>query len=183
MKKPEYEKSLSLIDPRTSTPGYQFLEWVVSLYGTEKALTFFKEIDRSIFTVSSGWSAAYGIFTKKQAKLVFSYQTSAVYHWQEDKDLSYQPAILSEAHPYQVEFAAVPEKCRSCEAGVEFVKFLLSKSAQTKIMKTNFMFPVIDGVVEGTEFEKLPKLKLQTLVPQEADTVTKNLEIWKALAR
>ncbi len=181
LKNEKYKKTLSLIDPRTSTPGYQFLDWIVNLYGAESALFFLRAIDGAIFSVSPGWSAAYGLFTKKQANLVFSYQTSVVYHWKEEKDLSYQAAELNEAHPYQIEFAAVPENCKSCAAGEEFVKFLLSKSSQSKIMSTNYMFPVIENIIEGTEFAQLPKLKLQKSSAVSVETVTNTLKLWKTL--
>ncbi|MEZ4872929.1 MAG: hypothetical protein R2827_11985 [Bdellovibrionales bacterium] len=40
------------------------------------------------------------------------------------------------------------------------MRFLLENQSQKDLMNKNIMLPVIDGVVQGTEFAKLPKVKL-----------------------
>lgn len=181
---PRFEKSISVIDPRTSTPGFIFLWWISKVMGEEKAKNYLTQFEKSIFTVSPSWSQAYGLFTKKHAKVAFSYLTSVAYHWTQDGDRTYQAAVLQDAHPYQIEFAGVPKTCKNCDAAEEFVAFLLTKSSQLKIMNNNYMLPVIDGVTDETVFAELPNITLIDHLPSaeglEAESL---LELWKASAK
>jgi thiamine transport system substrate-binding protein len=156
-----FQKTISVIDPRTSTPGFQFLSWIVKTKGIDTAFEYLQGLEPNFFTVSNSWSSAYGLFKKKQAKIVFSYLTSPVYHWIEENDRSYQAVVLDEPYPYQVEYVAIPAAAKNKELATQFVKFVLLKEQQSIIMQKNYMLPVVSGVVDGTEFADLPKVQLQ----------------------
>ena len=149
-------ESISLEDPGTSSPGLQFFFWVLDAMGVDPGFEFLASLKPNLQAVSPSWSSAYGLFTKKQSKLVFSYFTSPVYHWIEEKNHDYQPAVFSEGQPVQEEFAGIPQVCANCEWAHRFVQFLRRPEIQKQIMLKNFMMPVISGVEKGTEFENLP---------------------------
>lgn len=160
-----FRGAIALQDPRTSTPGLQFLLWVLAELGIDEGFTFLERLKPNIHSVSSGWSAAYGLFTKKQTKLVFSYLTSPLYHLLEENDSSYRAAVFPKGHPIQIEFAAIPDNCVQCVRAEMFIDFLLEPEIQTLIMKKNFMLPVINGGVEG-EFARLPAIGIMNFERQ-----------------
>lgn len=175
----KYNKSLSLLDPRTSSPGYIFFHWLVQKLGVTGVQDFFRSIKNNIVTVSPSWSAGYGLFTKNQAKLVFSYVTSPAYHWIEEKNKKYQPMYLEDALPYHVEYVGILESCKNCEGAQKFVDFLLSPLAQKIILQKNYMYPVIAGQKEGTPFEGLKPVKL--FQPVHEISRSQIIEVWKSL--
>ena len=157
--KPEYKSAIALQDPRASTPGLQFFFWVLDLKGVEAGLEYLRSLKPNLQSVAPSWSGAYGIFTRGQAKLVFSYLTSPIYHWVIEEKREFKPVVLAEALPVQVEYVAVPEKCEHCEAGEAFARFLLEPDIQRVIMNKNFMLPVAKAVAEGTPFAQLPQVE------------------------
>lgn len=159
MLKPEFKKQFALQDPRASSPGLQFVNWVTELRG-DKAKDFFVAFKPNVNSVSPSWSFAYGLFKKGQARFVFSYLTSLAYHWGEEKDRSYQILNFPEGHPVQVEFAAVPASCKQCELGAEFVEHMLQPESQRIIMHKNFMLPALKGIEKDSIFAELQELKL-----------------------
>lgn len=156
-----FKGKIALMDPRTSSPGLQFYFWVLDEMGVEEGLKFLTRLKDNIQSVSPGWSQAYGLFTKKQAGLAFSYLTSPVYHRLQEKDSSYQTVVFPEGQPAQREYASIPENCQQCEGAEKFIAFLLEPEAQKIIMTKNVMLPVDPRVVEGTEFKNLPEYKLR----------------------
>lgn len=154
----DYRKQFALQDPRASSPGMQFANWVKMLKGagTEEFLKKFKD---NVQSVSPSWAFSYGLFKKGQARFVFSYLTSLAYHWGVEKDRGYKIVQFPEGHPVQVELAAVPASCKECELGADFVRFLLEPESQKTIMEKNFMLPAIQGMEKDSVFAELPKLK------------------------
>lgn len=155
-----FKYSISLEDPRTSTPGLQFLFWVIQTKGEAQGFEFLKKLKPNIRSVSPSWSTAYGLFQKSQAKLVYSYQTSPVYHWVNEKDFKIQPAYMTIPVIAQAEYAGVPDNCSNCEGASEFIKFLLTPEAQKIIMQKNVMMPILPEVLNDTEFAKLHSVQL-----------------------
>jgi thiamine transport system substrate-binding protein len=154
-----FKGAIALQDPRTSTPGLQFLFWVLDEMGVEEGFAFLAKLKPNVHSVSSSWSSAYGLFFKAQAKTAFSYVTSPVYHWVEDEAEQYQPAVFPAGHPVQIEYAGVPASCSACEMGQKFADFLLRPEIQKIIMTKNYMMPVVAGVTKGTPFERLPEVR------------------------
>lgn len=154
----EYMGTLSLTNPELSPAGMMFL-WGLAEGGYMNEEQILK-IAPSIHSVFSSWSTAYGFFQKGLAKLSFSYATSAVYHWIEDKNENYQPAVLKEGHPYQIEFATIAINAKQITRAEEFLRFLLSPEAQKLLMQKNYMLPVLSQITDGTPFAKLPRFPL-----------------------
>ncbi len=160
---PRFRKKLSLQDPRMSTPGLQFLLWVLDVKGEKEGYKFLSQLSSSIYRVSPSWTSSYGLFQNKKAKAVFSYMTSPVYHWLYDKNSNVQPMIFKEGHPVQVELMGIPDGCKSCDLAEQFVRFMLTPDSQKILMTKNYMLPAIVGVSEGTPFENLPKFKVRSM--------------------
>ncbi len=158
LQQPRFRDTLALQNPLTSTPGLQFILWCRAVFG-DGALDFLKSLQPSVAAMTDSWSTAYGIFKRNQAKLVFSYQTSVIFHWSQEKDHRYQAASFIEGHPTQVEFAAIPANCRNCRGAEAFIRLLLSPEGQRILMTKNYMRPVLSQVEQGTDFAQLKTLQ------------------------
>ncbi len=169
---PRFKGRIALQDPRSSSPGVQFYNWVGALKDDGTA-DYLAKLQPNVQSVSPSWAFSYGLFKKQQADLVFSYVTSLAFHWGVEKDRSYQVVAFAQGHPIQTEFAAVPEGCRECELAHDFVVSLVQADAQKAIMEKNFMFPVLRGVEQGTIFAELPQLKTY-----ETPSKMRNLSDW-----
>lgn len=149
----ELTGKIALEDPRTSSPGMQFLYWVMHSKGNEEGAAYLKKMMDQAHSFSPSWSTAYGLFTKKQASLVFSYYTSPLYNELEEHNKDYVALKFKEPHPIQFEFAGIPDFCKNCDLAEQFVNLMLSHDGQKIIMEKNYMFPVMKGVREGTPFD------------------------------
>lgn len=180
-----FKGQISLQDPRTSAPGLLFLYWLVALKGEDGAFDFLNALRPNIRAVSPSWSTAYGLFQKSEAKLVFSYQTSPVYHWSNENDQRYQPAEISDKHIYQAELAGIPVSCQNCEGAHEFLEFLNGEVAQKILMTKNVMFSVHEKVVSSDVigFQKLPTASLLQIEKLKELTEKRKelIERWKEL--
>jgi thiamine transport system substrate-binding protein len=176
----ELKEQLILQDPRTSSPGLNFLLWVIAIKGEKEGFNFIRKLSRQAKLYATSWSMSYGLFTKRQAKAVLSYTTSPLYHSIKEKDLSFQALPFSEGHPLQIEFMAIPRSCTQCALAEKFIQFALTPWAQRVIMENNFMFPVIKGVIQGTPFARIQDFKLLqgqwVPSPQERQRL---VELWK----
>lgn len=153
------DSSLVLQDPQMSSPGLIWFYWLNSLK-KDFASFYQSSVHKKVMNISPSWSKGYGLFKKGHADFVFTYQTSAVYHWLEENDQSYQPLEFADGHPMHIDYAGVPENCMSCQLAKRFVLFLTSPEAQKVIMEKNYMFPVVDNIKSGTSFGDLPELKI-----------------------
>ncbi len=184
-----FRGQIALQDPRISSPGQQFLFWVFAQKGFpmgekgDGARGFLTQLAPNIQSISSSWSQAYGLFQSGHAKLVMSYLTSPLYHLIEEGKSEYRASVFKEGHPIQVEFAGVPAGSLQKEAALLFLSFLLEPESQSIIMKKNYMLPVVDSVKKGTEFDKIPELKLieGSINLRLGDRKHEMLEIWKRI--
>ena len=154
----KWEKKLAIHDPRLSTPGLQLL-FAIHEINKKETLAYLKKFKKSVYRVAPSWSSGYSLFQKGKASGVFSYLTSPVYHKINEDNDRYHSVVFEEGHPVQVELVGVPERCVNCEGAKKFAAFLLSAESQKALMLKNIMLPVRAGVVDGTEFAKLPKVK------------------------
>jgi len=182
--KPELRGQIVMEDPRTSSPGMQFLLWLIQLKGEEKAFQFLKTFNQQLHSYAPSWSTAYGLFQKAQVKTTYSYVTSPLYHVVEDKSTDVIALELAEGHPAQYEFAGIPATCKNCELAERFMGLILSREGQKIIMEKNYMFPVIAGVREGTLFATVPNFKMtdMAVIPSVIDR-ERILKKWAALRR
>ncbi len=151
-----FENKISIADPRTSTPGLQFLLWVLKEKGRERGFKYLKKLKKNIAFVGPSWSSSYGHFKKRQSQLVFSYLTSPIYHWTEEGNFDFQAAQLKEVLPNQIEYAVIPAGTENPETAKKFMAFLLTDEIQKVIMKKNFMLPMKKESTAGTPFERVP---------------------------
>jgi len=172
-------RSLALQDPILSSPGLEFVFW---LYNLSPSLgDTLKSLKPLVHSYSPSWSEAYGLFKKKQARVAFSYLTSLLYHWREEHNEDYQFMVFPDGHPVQIEYAAVPDSCWSCEPGKRFLEFLLTPQAQEILANKNYMLSVRSDVTPALS-ERLPDVNV--LGPQRLDEFLSKeaelLQIWKA---
>ncbi|ASD64855.1 thiamine ABC transporter substrate-binding protein [Bdellovibrio bacteriovorus] len=181
---PELAKKIALQDPRTSSPGMQFLYWVIRAKGEEEGFRYLQKLMSQVHSFSPTWSTAYGLFTNKQTKLVYSYVTSPLYHEIEEKKKDYVALPFNEALPVQFEFVGIPEFCRHCDLAEQFVNLMLSNEGQKIIMEKNYMFPVMKGVMENTSFAPLMNVKTMQQVEILSSTeVDRLLRRWTEIRR
>jgi len=181
--KPELKGKIALQDPRTSSPGLQFLVWVFESKGLEEGKAFLKSLNQQVHSYSAGWSAAYGIFKNKQADLVFSYVTSPIYHIVEEKDLSFISLEMKEDHLVQIEFAGIPETCQNCDSAAKFVQFLQTDEAQKVLMTKNYMLPMIGKIKESTAFDTVKIYKSRAYKVYEKKQLDDWIQIWSEIRK
>lgn len=169
-------QKIILQDPRSSTPGLGFLLWMKSVYG-EKAGEAWAKLKPRILTTSPGWSEAYGLFTKGEAPMVFSYVTSPAYHMTAENTERYQAADFAEGHYLQIEVAGVIEASPEKALGQKFLSFMLTPDFQNEIPTTNWMLPAGEmSVALPDSFNKIVKpAKTLLFSPQD---VNANRKAW-----
>jgi thiamine transport system substrate-binding protein len=169
-------QKIILEDPRTSTPGLGFLLWMKQVYG-DKAADAWKKLKPRILTTAPGWSEAYGLFTKGEAPLVFSYVTSPAYHIEVEKVNKYQAASFSEGHYLQIEVAGLIDASAHHVLAQKFLDFILTPGFQNEIPTTNWMLPAGDVNVALPEAFKTMVKPDKTLLYTPED-VNKNRRAW-----
>jgi thiamine transport system substrate-binding protein len=155
----QYKDQIILQDPRMSSPGLQFLLWVLTAMGEEKGFEFLKNLKPSIKIMSPSWSSSYSIFKMEKPSLVFSYFSSPFYHLIEEGESQYKSMPMDRPHPVQVEYMGIPKFCGNCQGAAQFAQFLLTTEIQKIIMSKNYMFPVDQRAMQGSGF-KLPDVEV-----------------------
>ena len=113
-----------------------------------------------MLTVTDGWSAAYGMFTRGEVPIVLSYVTSPAYHLENEKTERYQAAYFEEGHYRQIEFAGIVKGTKQIRRAQEFIDFMLSENFQNAIPLTNWMYPVIQHQPLPASFRIAPEPKV-----------------------
>lgn len=181
---PNLQGLIALQDPRTSSPGLQFINWIFKIKGEDEGRKFILAMMKQVHSHSPSWSSSYGLFTNKQVKTVYSYVTSPLYHRIVEKDKGFKAFEFSEGHAMQVEFAGIPAFCKNCDLAENFLQLMMSNEGQKILMTKNFMFPVVKGLKEGTEFDTIPKFSISA--PFEVPThksVEELIKKWTELRR
>ncbi len=140
---PKYKRKIVIENPKTSSPGLSMLHWTIGVFGEESYLEYWRKLAPNLLSVTNGWSAAYGMFTKGEVPIVLSYVTSPAYHLEYEKTERYQAAIFQEGHYRQIESAGILKGTKRLKRAQEFIDFMLSEKFQNVIPLTNWMFPVI----------------------------------------
>lgn len=149
--------TITLQDPRSSSPGFQFVNWLVQEMGEERAFDFLRKLKPNVHSMSGSWSQAYGLFTRGLSKITFGYATSIIYHRVSEKDDRYRFVTFPVQHPVQIEYGAISAKCQSCALAGKFLGFLLDPEAQAVLMNKNWMLPIDEKVSSGTPFDEILK--------------------------
>jgi thiamine transport system substrate-binding protein len=180
LNQPEWKKNIILEDPRTSSPGLEFVLFTKKVLGADFS-DFWKKLRSQWLAMPPGWDDAYGLFLKGQAPLVWSYMTSQAYHQMhasgtEGGPARYRAVTFSEGQPLQVEGAVLLKNAPHTQLAEKFLNYLLSDSVQSQIATTNWMWPARDGVSVPDAFRNLPK-PLATFVLSGKDR-TKIIKEW-----
>lgn len=152
---PRYEKSLILMDPRTSTPGLGFAAWIQAVYGKESG-AYWERLKPNVLTLAPGWDSGYGLFTAGEAPLVISYTTSPAYHLEYENTTRYRALIFPEGHPRQIEGLGVVKGAGNRAGARAFVDYMLSDEAQAALPLTQWMYPVSERVPLPACFSAAP---------------------------
>ena len=179
----ELKGQISMQDPKTSSPGLQYLFWLIEVMGEDEAFKYLAKFIPQAYSFSSSWTNSYGLFQQGQVRTTFSYVTSPIYHLLEEKNSDYIAFAFKEGHPVQFEYVGIPESCSECDLANQFVQFILSPSVQKIIMEKNYMFPVVEGVQAGTPFDQVPAMKhLKIKIPSVTEK-ERILNKWSELRR
>lgn len=181
----EYKDQVILIDPRTSSVGLGALLWTVSVFGEEKAMSWWSDMAKNALTISSSWSSAYGLFTEGEAPLVLSYTTSPVYHvlYEDNKDL--QAIEFKEGHYMTTEYMGILETSDNKDLAKEFCEFILT-TGQSRIATDNTMFPANKDTVlpEAFEYALMPSVIVNKDVETDTSKIDRYIDLWtKAVVR
>jgi thiamine transport system substrate-binding protein len=180
---PEIKSKIAFEDPRTSSPGLQFLMWVARSFPEDKAISYLQKINDQAHSFSPSWSTAYGLFKNKNADLVLSYVTSPIYHLIEEKDSSYHALNFAAGLPLQIEFVGLLDQCLNCEGALKFLSFIQSHEAQQIIMNKNYMLPIDKNVVESTAFDTIPVYNFLNYKAYTKEEINKWLKIWSEIRK
>ncbi len=134
-------KQLILQDPRSSSPGLGLLLSLQSVFKQDLPLQLAKLKEQTL-TVGKGWSETYGLFTRGESGMVWSYTTSESYHRERENSKRYKAIYFEEGLLKQVEYAAVLKQAKNKTLALGFLKFLVSPPAQKLIAEKNWMLPV-----------------------------------------
>lgn len=146
-------------DPRTSSVGRGLVVLMNGVYGENEIETAWKTLASHTVTIGKGWSETYGAFLKGESDLVFSYNTSPLYHLLNEQNANYAATDFSEGQVLQIETAArLAHRENTCAD--RFMDFLISSNAQQQISQKNIMFSVIDEKIEP-HFDSLKKLQVE----------------------
>lgn len=181
---PHWKGQISIPDPRTSSVGLQFFNWLVQTRGETGGFAYLRALDKQMKNFPMSWAMAWGLFMKGQVKAVFSYSTSPVFNLLEEKDMDVVAVEFEEGHPIQVEYAAIPSVCKNCGLAEKFLQLMLSPEGQKIIMEKNYMFPVLRDVKEGTAFANVPPLRTLPVVSSVSMAGRERiLKKWQSLRR
>ena len=131
-----------------------------AVYG-DKAAEQWKKLQPRILTITPGWSEAYGLFTKGEAPMVFSYVTSPAYHMEVEKTERYKAATFSEGHYLQIEVAGAIAASSELPLAKSFLNFMMTPGFQNEIPATNWMFPA------GETDKPLPAAFAKIMTPEK----------------
>ncbi|PIT99223.1 MAG: hypothetical protein COT74_09445 [Bdellovibrionales bacterium CG10_big_fil_rev_8_21_14_0_10_45_34] len=145
----EQTPRIALIDPRSSSAGFQFIAWLTAgVADKQLSLDTFRFVKSSAAGVFPSWSDAYAAFTSGQAEAVFTYTTSAAYHRFAEGNLNYELARFKTGHPYQVEYAAIVSHTKNFANAQRFLALIGSVEGQKVISLKNYMLPARTEVTD-----------------------------------
>ncbi len=150
-----FNKSLVLMHPGTSSPGLSFFYWTIAAFGESDFLAYWQNLNKSILTITDGWTTGYGMFTAGEAPLVLSYTTSPAYHIEFEQSDRYKAAVFADGHYVQVEGAGVTAYAKNPQLAETFVLFLQDVAIQEAVPLKNFMYPIRTDVETPDSFQAL----------------------------
>jgi thiamine transport system substrate-binding protein len=171
---PEYEGTLVVENPGTSSPGLAFLLATIAAYGEDSWEEYWQGLRANDVKVANGWSEAYyGDFTRAggDRPIVVSYGSSPpfeVLYAEEPLDEAASGVVESTCFR-QVEFAGILRGTDAPDNAGKLIDFLISERFQRDIALNLFVFPANDSVQLETEFE------LYATIPDDPITIDPSL--------
>ena len=157
----DYEGTLVVENPATSTPGLAFMLASVAKYGEDAWNDYWKQLRTNQVSVVDGWEAAYytsfsGSSGKGDKPIVVSYATSPP---AEVIDADPQPAdaptaVIEDSCFRQVEFAGLLAGTKRPAAAQAFIDFLLSNDFQNDVPEKMYVLPVSSTATVQATFAK-----------------------------
>lgn len=144
------DESLVFPDPRVSTIGFCFVDWLIESLPHAKQGNW--EIFKSkIKNMPSSWEIAYSLFRKGEASLMVAYTTIMA-----GKDSHIKAVFFPEGNPIHIFVAFKTLKAAQDPDADEVLRFLISENIQKLIAHELRMYPVWeDAIPQG--FINLPK--------------------------
>jgi thiamine transport system substrate-binding protein len=146
---PQFYGLTVLQNPNTSSTGLAFLAATVSVFGDPGYKTYWQQLKANNVKVTAGWEDAYfadfsGSSGKGEFPIVLSYSSSPASEIRED-GFSQTEALLDSCYR-QTEFAGVLTKAKNKAGAEKFVEFLLSKSFQSSLPESMYVYPIVSGI-------------------------------------
>jgi thiamine transport system substrate-binding protein len=171
---PKWNRSIILMDPRTSSVGMGLLEWTIAVYG-DRYLEWWEDVKPNVLTIADGWSSGYGLFTQGEAPLVISYTTSPVYHLLYEESDRFKSIVFPAGNMAVIEGAGIVASSPHQEEARKFIEYLLT-DAQRDIAVANIMYPVNQTTELPEVFQAIPHV--QKNLTLDADRINSEREQW-----
>ncbi len=139
----DWERGFIIEDPRTSSTGMMFFQYIYTIYGDD-CINFWDNFKKNILTVTKGWDEAFSLFTQGEAPFMVSYATDPAYFYYTKKETKYKVLQLKNGFAVQIEGAGIVKGTKHLKLAKKFIDFMLTKSFQENIPLTQWMYPVIN---------------------------------------
>ena len=153
-----YEGDLIAQNAQQSDPGQAFLLWSIITQGEDRYLDYWEQLVGNGVKVLSDWEPAYQAYMDGEAPMVVSYSTDQVFYHGPDVNMAkHQIGFLNDQGYANPETMALFADSENADLGRQFMNFMLTERAQSKIAVKNVQFPAVDGVTPGESFAKYAK--------------------------
>jgi len=173
---PQWKGKIIVEDPRTSSPGMAFLLWTIAVFGEEGYLDYWKRLQPSLLTITSGWDSAYGMFTNGEAPIVLSYATSPAYHVEIEQSTRYQAVPSQDGYYRQIEGVGIVKGAKHRALAEKFIDFMLTDEFQQEIPLTQWVFPVNPHVELPKSFDYAAKT--DTFLALDPQVIAQRYDVW-----
>lgn len=163
-------------DPRTSSMGRGLVTWMNAVFNDKQIEQAWKNLAKHTVTVGKGWTETYGAFLKGEADLVFSHNTSPIYHLLQEQKDQYAATQFTEGAVYQYTTAAkIAGKNNACADN--FLQFIFTPEAQRIITPKNVMLSTISAQIEP-HFDALKASQKSVKTLDTSHATDENLKNW-----
>ena len=153
-----YEGDLIAQNAQQSDPGQAFLLWSIITQGEDGYLDYWEQLLDNGVKVLADWEPAYQAYMDGEAPMVVSYSTDQVFYHGPDVNMAkHQIGFLNDQGYANPETMALFADSENADLGRQFMNFMLTERAQSKIAVKNVQFPAVDGVTPGESFAKYAK--------------------------
>lgn len=165
-------------DPRTSSMGRGLIAWINLVFAENQIQQAWAKLAKHTVTVGKGWTETYGAFLKGEADLVFSHNTSPIYHLLQEQKDQYAATQFTEGAVYQYTTAAkIAGKNNACADS--FLQFIFTPEAQRIITPKNVMLSTISAQIEP-HFDALKQSQKNTKTLNTNGITERTLKSWIA---